>query len=522
MAVGEALVLGIDCSTTASKAIAWDAEGRAAAEGRAPIALSNPGPDAWEQNAEEWWTATARAARAAVAGLGEGGAGRIRAVGLTHQRETFVLTDERGAPLHPALVWMDARCRAEVAAAVERLGAERLHRLSGKPPCVTPSLYKLLFLLRRGAPHLAAARPRVLDVHALLAWRMTGRLVTSLASADPTGLVDMAGRSFSAEILEYAGIERAALPELAEPGDVLGHLPAGAAAAMGLEADIPVVAGAGDGQAAALGAGVCAPGAAYLNLGTAIVSGVISPEYRTDRAFRTLFAAQPGHYLLETDLKGGTFTLTWLVERLLGRTAAGAGEALAALEREAAALPPGADGLALVPYWNGVMNPYWDDDATGVVIGWHGGHAPAHVYRAIIEGIAMEQRLHTDAVEAAAGPIAELVVMGGGSRSALWCRILADVTGRPVVRAGSSEATSLGAAILAARAAGLFGGIPAAARGMTSRGEAFAPGEDRDHYDRLYREVYAGLYPALSGALGRLAALRAAAGGRAARGGGPL
>lgn len=505
----DALILGIDCSTTACKAIAWDAAGRAVAEGRAPIPLVNPGPDAWEQDAERWWTATAEATREAVAALGQGGAARVRAVGLTHQRETFVLTDASGAPLHPALVWMDARCRPEVAEAVQRLGEARLHALSGKPPCTTPSLYKLLFLLGRGAPALRALRPRVLDVHALLSWRMTGRLCTSLASADPLGLVDMEARAWAPELLDLAGLAPADLPELCEPGAVIGGLTAGAAASLGLPPGVPVVAGAGDGQSAALGAGLVGPGAAYLNLGTAIVSGVISPAYRTDRAFRTLYAAMPGAYLLETDLKGGTFTLTWLVERLLGRPAGEVGEALAALEQEARALPPGADGLLLVPYWNGVMNPYWDDNATGIAVGWHGGHAPAHLYRAILEGIALEQRLHTEAVEAAAGPIGELLVMGGGSRSDLWCQILADVIGKPVVRAGTSEATSLGAGILAAWAAGLFPDLGAAVQAMTSRGEAFAPGEHRAIYDRLYREVYVGLYPALAGALGRLSELRA-------------
>ncbi|EYF02492.1 FGGY-family carbohydrate kinase [Chondromyces apiculatus] len=504
----DAVVLGIDCSTTACKVIAWDAAGRAVSTGRAPIALMNPGPDAWEQDAEAWWEATTAATREAVAGLGADGSLRVRALGITHQRETFVVTDEHGVPLHAALVWMDARCRPEVAEAVRVLGEARLHAVSGKPPCTTPSLYKLLFLLGRGAPSLRARSPRVLDVHALLSWRLTGRVATSRASADPLGLMDMEAGAFSPELLALAGLVRDQLPALCAPGDVIAGLSADAAARLGLPEGVPVVAGAGDGQAAALGAGLRGPGAAYLNLGTAIVSGVVSPAYRIDRAFRTMYAATPGAYLLETDLKGGTFTLSWLVERLLGRAAGDAEAVLGGLEREARGLPPGADGLLLVPYWNGVMNPYWDDGATGITLGWHGGHAPAHLYRAILEGIALEQRLHTEAVEAASGAIDELLVMGGGSRSDLWCQILADVTGKPVVRAGASEASALGAGILAAWAAGLFPDLGAAVDAMTSRGATFTPGPQQAIYDRLYREVFAGVYPALAGALGRLAALR--------------
>ena len=505
---GSALFLGIDCSTTACKAIAWDMSGRAVAEGRAPIVLDNPGPDAWEEDALSWWSAMKEAVSGAVSALGAGGARRIQSLAITHQRETFVLADERGAPLHPALVWMDARCRAEVSALSEKHGAARIHAISGKYPCTTPSLYKIRFLLERGAPGLREKTFRVLDVGAFLAFRVTGKFVTSIASADPTGLVDMAARRWSEELLGLVGLSESNVLELAEPGERMGEVTAEAAAELGLLPGIPVLAGAGDGQAAALGAGILGPGAAYLNLGTAIVSGVVSREYRIGAAFRTMMAANPGGFLYETDLKGGTFTLSWLASRLLGKESRETNAALAALEREAEALPPGSDGLVLVPYFHGVMNPHWDDAATGLLLGLHGGQGPAHLYRAILEGIALEQRLHTSGVEAAAGSVGEMIVMGGGSRSALFCQILADVLDKPVVRAGTSEATSLGAGILAAFGAGVFPDIEAAARAMTSRGDAFLPGEKRGFYEELYREVYVGLYPALRGAMSRLARLR--------------
>jgi xylulokinase len=235
---------------------------------------------------------------------------------------------------------------------------------------------------------------------------------------------------------------------------------------------------------------------------------VLSNQDRIDRAFRTLYGAAPGTYFLETDLKGGTFILTWLARQWLGRETHSVSTALAELEAEARKLPPGADGLLLVPYWNGVMSPYWDDDASGITVGWHGGHRPAHLYRATIEGIALEQRLHADGVEQAAGPIHELVAMGGGAQSDLWCQVLADAIGKPIVRSRSSEATALGAGVLAAAAAGLHPDLPAAIAAMTATGERFSPGENRDFYQRLYREAYAPLYPALRQSLEALARLR--------------
>lgn len=499
------LVLGIDCSTTAAKAVAWDARGGAVAEGRASFELQSPQPNAWEQDAEAWWTATQSAIAECVRGLGPR-AREVRALAIAHQRETFVLTDPSSRPLHPALTWMDSRGVEAVELAVARLGAERLRELSGKPPCITPSLYKLLALFAR-KPELARERPRLLDVHGFLAWRLTGRFATSLASADPLGLVDMARRAWSPELAALAGLGPTDLPELVEPGAELGRLTPEHARSLGLEPNLPLIAGAGDGQAAGLGAGISGPGRAYLNLGTAIVSGVLSTDYRTSDAFRTMYGAAAGSYFLETDLKGGTFTLSWLAEGLLG--AADVSQKLAELEREAVAIPAGAEGLLLVPYWNGVMNPYWDDDASGMIVGLTGRHGPAHLHRAVLEGIAFEQRLHTAAVEAALETsIDEMVVMGGGSKSALWCQILADVLQKRVVRARSSEATALGAGILAAVAAGVHPSLEAAVTAMTGSAGAFEPGPDAARYDALHR-VYEQLFPGLRTALRQLSKLRA-------------
>lgn len=503
------LVVAVDASTTAVKAIVFAAGGRSVAESRVAIELSNPEPDAWEQDADAWWRAVVDALRGATEQLADASA--VRALAVTHQRETFVLADGDSAPLRPALVWMDARCRPQVAEAVARLGADKLHTVSGKPPCTTPSLYKLMYLLDR-EPALRDRDAVMLDVHALVAWRLTGRLATSLASADPLGIVDMRARDWSDELAALAGLTRAQLPALVEPGAQLGTLLPHVANATGLPAGLPVIAGAGDGQAAGLGAGIAGPGRAYLNLGTAIVSGVLSRQYVVDRAFRTMMGAAPGTYFLESDLKGGTFTLDWLVEKWLGARR----DALDGLERVAERLPPGSDGLILVPYWNGVMDPYWNDDATGIVLGFHGAHGPAHLYRAVLEGIAFEQRLHVEAIEAATKVrIDELVVMGGGSASALWCRIIASVTGRRVTRAGSREATALGAAMLAAAGVGLYPDVDSAARAMSTTGESFEPGADAPLYDALYREVYAKLYDSLAARLDRLAALRRQAGTRA-------
>ncbi|MBI2892247.1 MAG: FGGY-family carbohydrate kinase [Deltaproteobacteria bacterium] len=493
------LVIGVDCSTTAAKAIVWDAGGRAVSEGRAPIELLSPRPGWYEQRARDWWDAASAAIRQSVAAVVPE---RLAAISITHQRETFVPLDESGEALSNAIVWMDERAAGQVDSFGALFGRERILGTTGKPPCVTPSLYKMLWL--RANERALFRRAVFADVHAYLTLRLTGELATAVASADPMGLCDLRRGDWDDDLLDAAGLDRQKLPRLVATGSVLGRITGDAARATGLPEGIPVVAGGGDGQIAALGAGLVGPGRAYLNLGTAVVLGVVSPTSVTSLAFRTMAGAQPGTFVLESDLKGGAFTIEWLLERF------GGGSSAADLDRLAGPLPPGAGGLVAVPYWASVMNPYWDDEASGIVVGWTGAHGPGHLHRAILEGIAMEQRLAIERMEPAAGSIGEIVVLGGGAKSDLWRRIIADATARRVVPSGTVEATCLGAGILAAVGAGLHPDLVSAVRAMTFLGEAIEPGPDAPRYERLFREVYQPLYPSVREILGRLAAFRRA------------
>lgn len=501
------LVIGIDSSTTACKAIAWDRNGRAVGEGRASYPLLSPEPTWREQNADHWWTGTCTALKELCSQVD---AGQVEALCITHQRESFVPVDNNGRPLRNAILWLDERSRAQVAHMEQVLGRDRLHRLTGKPPSMTQSLPKIIWLIQH-EPELVGRAHKFLDVQAFHIYHLTGNFRTSLASADPMSLVDMAGQAWAVGLMEELGLRLDQFAELVPPGTIIGHVSAAAAAATGLPSGLPVVAGAGDGQCAGLGANAVGEGRAYLNLGTAVVSGAFSAEYLTDRAFRTLYAPVPGAYFLETVLRGGVFTIGWFVEKFASDLQNSwlplSPEEM--LEAAAAKVPPGSLGLMLVPYWNNVMSPYWDPAASGITIGWNGSHGREHFYRAIMEGIAFEERLVGDAVMAAMNqPFKEYVVMGGGSRSRLWCQITADVTGVPIVRSTTSEVTCLGAGILAAAAAGWYPDIKSTAAAMTSTTDCFNPNpETQAIYDRLYQEVYRPLFPAIQPLVDRLTAL---------------
>ena len=527
---GSTLVLAVDCSTTAAKAVVLDGDGRVLASAAQRLDLSTPGPGRHEQDARQWWQATRTAIRTAMGALTSGGvpADRLVAMSLTHQRESFVCLDADDVPLRPAILWLDSRAAEQIAT----LGSDRVREVSGKPPDVTPSLYKLAWVAQH-EPEVMSGAVRIAEVHGYLARRLTGRWATSVASADSLGLLDLAAGDWSAELLDLAGVRRDQLPDLVAPGDLLAVVAPDVCRDLGLPQGLPLIAGIGDGQAAGLGAGLTAgepedaEGAiAYVNLGTSMVMGVPSTRYLTDAAFRTLAGAPQGTFVLETVLNAAAYLADWFRRELAGSSTDGAPDP--ALEAAAAALPPGAEGLLTLPYWNCAQTPYWDTAARGAMVGWHGGHTRAHAYRSLLEGVAFELRLHLDGLETVSGQrITQLRVMGGGSRSPLWTQVVADVTGRTVHLCGDNdEISARGAAVLAwagaATGTGTETGTETGTGTGTSLGERIAAAstsmaaaalaggarrlprvDEGAAYDALF-PVYRMLYPALRPAFAAL------------------
>lgn len=494
------LVLGLDCSTTAAKAVVWTLDGASLSVGRSAFTHSARHPGWGEQDPVDWWNATVQAIGYACRQIDPS---RLAAISITHQRETFVCLDKDDHALRPAMLWLDTRATDQV----KRLGSAHTHEVTGKPPNTATSWYKLAWLAEN-EPRCLENTVHVADVHSYLVRRLTGEWRTSYGSVDPLGVVDLRDFSLSGELIEKVGLRPEQFPELCAPGDVLGVLKDDIADLLGLNRGLKVVAGLGDGQSAGLGVGITKPGEAYLNLGTGIVSGSFSETYETAQSFRTMSGGVPGTYILETFFGGGTYNLSWFIKQFsdIGDRPFGLDllpEQI--LESAAAALPVGSDGLLSLPYLTGVLTPYWDSTARGVLFGLSGRHGKAHMYRAILEGLAMEQRLSSTGAEAAsASPIERFLVMGGGSHSRLWCQIVADVLNRPVDVASEPEATCLGAGILAAYGAGLFSSVGEAANAMTGVGKHYQPRpEESAKYDRLY-DLYKDIYPALRDHFSRL------------------
>lgn len=496
------LIVAVDCSTTASKAVVFDAMGRAVATARSPIATANPGIGLHEQNPEDWWTATRTALRQVMFDVDSS---RIRSVTVTTQRETFVCLAADNRPVRPAIVWMDTRARE----LVMELGSDRVHQISGRPADNTPSIYKIAWLVRNEQPEIQRT-DKIGDVGAYLNHRLCRRWVSSVASADSLGLLDMQTRTWSPDLVDLVGIDAATLPEVVAPGTVVGCIDQAVANETALPVGTPIVAGAGDGQCAAIGAGVLHPGSAYLNMGTAVVSGTVSPTYTWDRAYRTVAGADGESFLLEAFSSSGTYLVNWFRERF--GVAGAAGQDVTAeelMEAAAAQLPPGAEGLLALPYWNAAQTPYWDPAARGAVVGFTGRHGRAHLYRALLEGIAFEIKLEISGLDSAVSAAPKAIsVTGGGSRSAVWMQIVADTLNRPITLCHEPETTALGAAIIGSVAADLHPSLDAASKNMCRSARTIVPDPgNAEKYQELW-EIYRGLYDSLKPTLNALSSLR--------------
>lgn len=492
------VVIGIDASTTAVKAIAFDRVGRELFQARSAYPLAKPAPGHFEQDPEDWWTALLAALKEVAGAVGPE---RVAGLAIAHQRETFTLIDAAGKPLVPAILWLDERARPQVARLSAELGREKIRDWSGKPPDPTPAIYAVAWLAEH-RPDVLKAAAAIVDVNGFLIHRLTGRLVTSTASADPLGLFDIRHATWHETLVEAAGLMPRQLPELVPPGAVCGGLCDAAAAQTGLVAGTPVIAGAGDGQAMGLGMGVWSEGKTYLSLGSGVVSGCFSTDAKTADAFRTLVSPTGRGCMLETVLRSGMQLVDWVVRTTDAPSAA-------SLEEKAFAVPPGSNGLVAMPYWAGVMSPYWDEAARGAMLGLSLDHEPAHLFRAVLEGIAYEQAVATQAMEAHVGTRAgTMIAAGGGTNSRLLMAIMAAVLDRPLAVSPVNEAAALGAAMLAAAAAGWFPSPEEASRAMAAAPERqVEPDGELAAVYAARLPVYRDIYRATRDVHARLAAL---------------
>ncbi len=513
------LFLGLDLGTSAVKVGLFDTEGRLLCRARRAYSLYTPRPGWAEQEPGEWWAATCEALRETLA---EVDAGRVAAVGLSGQAPSQVLVAADGTPLGRAIVWSDRRAAAEADWLAERITPEQAQAWTGctfvtgvsQPPA------RLLWL-KAHRPDDWARCAAIVQPKDFVALRLTGRATTDINSAfclynplpppsvgeasSPPKLGGTEGGQYAAEFLALLGVEPEKMPPVLDPTGLAGHVTPDAAAATGLRPGIPVVTGTVDAWCEIIGCGGIAPGCAVDVTGTSEVVALVT-ERPVDgdgvaSAPLAVGARSPHLYWVGGPMQAGGAALVWLARCFYGQERPDFG----LLEAEASAVAPGAEGLLFLPYLQGERAPVWDPTARGAFVGLTDRHTRAHCARAVYEGVAFAVRDLLERCQAAAGIAPDVLrVSGGGSASAFWNQVKADVTGLPVQRVAVPDAACLGAALLAAIGVGFFQDLDEAAGAMVRVGDIFDPIPAHvSRYDELFA-VWHQLYPALHSIFSRL------------------
>lgn len=450
-------VVGVDLGTSSAKGVAVDLAGRRLAAAAIAYPHRIPAPGWAEADAAAWWDATrtilGRLARAVPGG-------RVEGVGITGQAPTLLPVDRAGTPLRPAILWLDVRAEAEARVLAARLGPAAAARAGNRlhASCLGPKLA----WLQRHEPATWALTTTVLQSHSYPVLRLTGARTTDFSSAALCApLYDALGRCWAEDACAALGVARARLPDLAPAHAIAGTLTADAARETGLPAGTPVVVGGADFAASALAAGVTEPGEACLMLGTAgnLIAPFTEPQFDT-RLINAHHVGCDRYLALGATLAGGV--LRWFADTWAP------GVPLDRLDAEAAAVPPGADGVRVLPSFQGERTPVWDPQARGAISGLSLAHGRGHLWRAALEGVAVSLRHCLEVLQEHGLRIQEVVAVNGGARSPVWRQILCDALGTPLAYAPDSPGAPAGAALLAGLGAGI---LPDATVARRWRGE---------------------------------------------------
>jgi xylulokinase len=483
--------LGIDSSTTATKALLMRADGEVVGVASSEYTYEVPRPLWSEQHPDLWWQATTHSVRQVLADS-QLDPGEIRGVGLTGQMHGLVLLDGEGEVLRPAILWNDQRTGAECDQIRALLGKERFIQITGNDALTGFTAPKVLWV-KNQEPEIFARVGQILLPKDYVRFKLTGRYATDKAGGAGTVLFDVRQRDWSPEVVAALGIDPTWLPPTFEGTSVTGYLSTQAAEATGLAEGTPVVGGGGDQAAAAVGTGAVVEGIVSLSLGT---SGVVfaaadRPIVEPEGRLHAFCHAVPGKWHLMGVMLSAAGSLRWYRDTLAP------GVDFQTMLAPAAEVPPGSDGLLFLPYLTGERTPHPDPLARGAFVGLTVRHGQAHLTRAVLEGVAFGLRDGFELMQAAGlAEITQVRITGGGAKSPLWRRILADVLDAELVTVNTTEGAAYGAALLAATGRGAFADVESACAAVIQATGSTEPGPGRGVYQDLY-PLYRDLYPAL-------------------------
>ena len=482
--------LGIDIGTGGSRAVVIDEDGKIlASETALHEEFASPEIGWAEQDPDDWWRACVQAIRGVLKTVN---AEEIAAVSFSGQMHGSVFLDEADKVIRPALLWCDQRTDRQCAAITEKIGKERLIELVSNPAVTGFTLPKILWL-RENEPAAFEKLRAVLLPKDYIRLRLSGDKASDVADSSGTLLFDVSNRRWSEEMMAAFELDPNLFPKVYESTEVTGKISARGAGETGLLEGTPVVAGAGDNAAGAIGMGIVRAGMLSATIGT---SGVIfavtdAPVLDLKGRIHTLCHAIPGRWHNTGVTLAAGLSFKWFRENF------GDGKSYDELVNKAAGIASGADGLVWLPYLMGERTPHLDANARAAFVGLTASHTKAHLTRAVLEGVAFSLK---DSIEifSELGARAESIILGGGgAKSPLWRQIQADAYGQTVETIEAEEGAAFGAAILAGVGAGFWRSVDEACEKTIKAADRIEPNPDSVKKTQRNYEAYKLLYAAL-------------------------
>jgi xylulokinase len=494
-----AYLLGIDVSTTATKALVIDERGKVIATATDEYEFFTPRPLWAEQNPADWWRACVNVVRRILERVP---ANQIAGIGLTGQMHGLVMLDADGNVLRPCIMWNDQRTAAQCAEITERAGGPaQLLQLIGNPVLPGFTAPKILWV-RENEPEVYARVAHILLPKDYLRYKLTDTYATEVSDASGTALLDVAHRKWSDELLRALDIPHTWMPDVFESPVVSAKISAAAASVTGLLEGTPVVGGGGDQAAQAVGTGIVQQGIVSATLGTSGVVFASSDTYRLEPngLLHAFCHAVPGKWHLMGVMLSAAGSFRWFRDALAqserDRAQSERRDVYEILTAQAAHAEPGCEGLIFLPYLTGERTPYPDPHARGAFVGITLRHAKEHFVRAVLEGVAYGLRDSLELMRALGLDIVQVRASGGGARSPLWRQILADVFNSEIALVNITEGAAYGAALLAGVGSGVYPTVEVACSQSIRVTDSVKQGKNVPIYQDYY-VVYRGLYPAL-------------------------
>lgn len=490
------LILAHDLGTSGNKATLFGEEGELIASTNHSYPTDYAAGGIAEQDPAHWWEAVCVTTRKILEGRD---ADRVAAIAFSGQMMGCLCVDKNGVPLRKHILYCDQRSTKEEAAFAKRGGIDEIYQITGHRASASYGATKLMWV-RDNQPEIYKKTDKMLNAKDWLNFRLTGRMVAEPTDASSTNLFDLKGGVWSGKLVEAAELEMSMLPELVLSTDVVGGLTNDAADALGLKPGIPVVAGAGDGICAGVGAGSVAAGRTYNYLGSSSWVATSSPEPVYDPLKRTFTWAHavPGLFHPTGTMQTAAGSYAWLKSEICREETRIAEEEGASpyeiMNQTASESPPGANGLIYMPYLLGERSPRWNPLARGGFCGLQMSHRRSDIVRSVLEGVSMNLAVIISIFRERGAPVNEIIVIGGGAKGALWRQIMADVYESEILQPNYlEEATSMGAAIIAGVGAGIYKDFSVVDRffsivDRTKPNPATKPVYDknRDVFERLY------------------------------------